>query len=210
MKIDFENYLYKIDTMFKQKSKKDIYMIYIMIFGVIFAFSYLLFWESAENSFKQMKGRVASIEKKIESDTRYLKYNPESKILKLDQDIKHAQTMLILFEDNNKYIKHKIESISSLIYDEQTWGEYLYSISKNAQKNSMKMTNFTNKYAINKNSFGHVLDIAIETTGNYKNTLNFINSLEQSELVVDIHNFNIQTNNSLNTDLNISVWGLTY
>jgi septal ring factor EnvC (AmiA/AmiB activator) len=210
MKINFENYLYQIDTMFKQKSKKDIYMVYIMTFGLIFAFSYLLFWESAENSFKQMKNKIASIEKKIKSDNRYLKYNPESKILKLDQEIKRSQTELIVFKDNNSYIKHKIESISSLIYDEQTWGEYLYSISKYAQKNSMKILDFTNKYALNKNSFGHVLDISIKTIGNYKNTLNFINSLEQSELVVDIHNLNIQTNQSLSTDLNISVWGLTY
>ena len=117
---------------------------------------------------------------------------------------------MILLKDNNAYIKSKIETISSLIYDERTWGEYLYSISRNAQKYHVKITTLSNKYSSNGKSFGHILDISIKATGNYKNTLLFINSLEQSELVVDIHDFTIQAQNSLNSDLNISVWGITY
>ena len=72
------------------------------------------------------------------------------------------------------------------------------------------MLYFSNKYALNNKSFGHILDINLKTTGNYKNTLNFINSLEQSELVVDIHDLNIVATEKLNSDLNISVWGITY
>jgi len=40
--------------------------------------------------------------------------------------------------------------------------------------------------------------------------LKFINTLEQSELVVDIHHLKIDAKENLNTDLNISVWGITY
>lgn len=69
---------------------------------------------------------------------------------------------------------------------------------------------FTNEYATNNTSFGHILDITLKTTGEYKNTLKFINSLEQSDLVVDIHDLGIKAEKSLNTDLNISVWGITY
>lgn len=181
-----------------------------MIFAAIFAFSYLLFWDSSEKSFNDMKNNITTIQNKINSDTRYLKYNPKSKIVKLDTEIKNAESEMLVFKDNNEYIKHKIESISSLIYDEQTWGEYLYSVSTNAQKNKIKIIDFTNKYALNKKSFGHILDISIKATGNYKNTLNFINSLEQSELVVDIHTLRIKAEETLNTDLNLSVWGITY
>ena len=55
-----------------------------------------------------------------------------------------------------------------------------------------------------------MLDINLNFTGNYINTLSFINSLEQSELVVDLHALNIQAQDKLNTDLNISVWGINY
>ena len=74
----------------------------------------------------------------------------------------------------------------------------------------MKISNFTNKYALEQSSFGHVLDITVTSTGSYINTLNFINSLEQSDLVVDIHDLNISADKKLISDLNISVWGITY
>jgi hypothetical protein len=36
-----------------------------------------------------------------------------------------------------------------------------------------------------------VLDISVEVSGKYLNTLKFINSLERSDLVVDVHDLNI-------------------
>ena len=210
MKINIENYLHQIDTSFKEKAQKDIYMTYVIIFSVIFAFSYLLFWESSEKGYKQINAQIAAVTVKINDDKRFLQLNPESKIVRLDQEIKNAEAELIVYKDNNAYIKTKIETIAYLIYDERTWGEYLHSISINAKKYDMMIIDFTNKYALNNQSFGHILDIEVKSTGNYKNTLNFINSLEQSELVVDIHDLDINAKDSLNSDLKISVWGITY
>lgn len=210
MSINIENYLHKIDSILKAKTQKDKYMIYIMIFGSIFAFSYLLFWDSSLNEFNQLNNKINSLNAKLNADKSYLLVNTELRVAKLDKDIKNAQEQLLNYKDNNEYIKNKIEAISSLIYDERTWGEYLHSISKNAKKYNVKMLYFSNKYALTNKAFGHILDINLKTTGNYKNTLNFINSLEQSELVVDIHDLNITATNKLNSDLNISVWGITY
>ena len=53
MKINIEDYLHQIDSSFKDKSQKDIYMTYIMVFAVIFAIAYLLFWESSFQKFEQ-------------------------------------------------------------------------------------------------------------------------------------------------------------
>lgn len=210
MKINIEDYLHRIDKALKDKSQKDINMIYIMVFGVIFAFSYLLFWDDAENSFVQKKAQVNNIKSKINKDNAYLLQNPQTKVTQLEKEIKNQQAQLLTYKDNNEYIKSKIEAISALIYDERTWGEYLHSISDNAKTNNIKILNFTNKYALNNKSFGHVLDITLKVKGNYKNTLNFINNLEKSELVVDIHHLKLEAKQNLNTDLNISVWGITY
>ncbi len=210
MKINYENYLQNIDASFKNKAQKDIYMIYVMTFAMIFAFSYLLFWDSSEIAFKKIKEQVTTIESKINSDKLYLQQNPAAKITLLEEEIKQAQSELLIYKDNNAYIKGKIEAISSLIYDERTWGEYLHSISKNALKYNIKILDFTNKLALNNSAFGHVLDINISSTGEYKNTLNFMNSLEQSELVVDLHDLNLTMENNINGYFNISVWGITY
>lgn len=210
IKINIEDYLHTLDAVFSNKTQKDIYMIYVMVVALIFAFAYSLFWDSSLESFERTRANVVSLDAKINTDEMFLKFNPESKITQLDQEIAKVNQEMTVHKDNNLYIKRKIETISSLIYDERTWGEYLDSISKNAQKNHVKIKQFTNKYAATDSSFGHILDITISSSGNYKNTLRFINSLEQSELVVDIHNLSIKAQKRLNTDLNISVWGITY
>ena len=210
MKINIEDYLQGIDASFRDKSQKDIYMTYIMIFGLIFAFSYLLFWESSLIAFEEKNKQITTISAKINADKRFLQVNPESKITILDREIKMSEAQLQAHKDNNAYIKSKIETISSLIYDERTWGEYLHSISTNAKMYGIKIVDFTNEYAKNNTSFGHVLDISLKSTGNYKNTLRFINSLEQSDLVVDVHDLKIEVDKTLNTELFISVWGITY
>ncbi len=209
-KINIEDYLHAIDQTFADKSQKDIYMTYTMIVAAIFAFAYSLFWDSSFNSFEKTRKEVLNYEQKIRSDKNFLMQNPTVKITQLDQEITNINNDIVLAKDNNSYIKSKIETISSLIYDERSWGDYLDSISKNAQKYNVKIQTITNKYAKNSQSFGHILDISVSSKANYKNTLRFINSLEQSELVVDVHNINITANKSLHTDLNISVWGITY
>jgi len=210
MKINIEDYLHKIDSAFKEKSQKDTYMTYGMIVAVIFAFSYLLFWDSSFEEFEETRAKVVNLEEKIKDDKLYLKTNPESKVTNLEKDIVLINKEMLAHKDNNAYIKSKIETISSLIYDERAWGEYLHSISKNALKYNVKINNLTNRYSDNNNSFGHILDITVRSTSNYKNTLRFINSLEQSDLVVDLHHLDINASNKLMTDLNISVWGITY
>ncbi len=210
MKIIIEDYLQKIDLAFKEKSQKDLYMTYIMIFSALFAFSYLFFWDSSANDFQEQNLKITALESKIKEDRTFLQYNPETKITLLENDIKKARAEAIMHKENNEYIKAQIETISSLIYDERSWGEYLHSVSINAKNYNIKIIHFINKYAFNNSSFGHILDITLQTSGKYEDTLMFINSLEQSELVVDIHGLKIDANDTLNTDLNISVWGITY
>lgn len=210
MKLNIENYLHAIDKSFINKTQKDIYMTYIMIVSAIFAFSYLLFWDSSFDTFTITRENVVKLQKKILVDKTFLNGNPESKIKQLDKKLEDINNQIVINKDNNAYIKSKIETISSLIYDERTWGEYLDSISRNAQIYHIKIKRFTNHYADKHNDFGHILNISIGATANYKNTLRFINSLEQSDLVVDIHDMRIEADERLSSDLNISVWGITY
>jgi hypothetical protein len=210
MKINIEDYLHQIDVSFLDKTKKDIYMIYVMIFGAIFAFSYLLFWDTSYDQFEQNSKKISTLETKIKNDQTYLQFNPETKITKLIEEIKGIEADLLVMKDNNAYIKSQIETISSLIYDERTWGEYLHSISKNAKIYNVNIKNLTNKYALNNESFGHILNISLESSGGFNNTLKFLNSLEQSDLVVDVHDLSIKAQDKLNMSLKISVWGITY
>jgi hypothetical protein len=208
--INIEGFLHSIDKAFKDRSKSEVQMIYIMIFGTIFSISYLFFWESSLEKFMTKLDKISSLMHKINSDKLYMKLNPEEKIIKLNNEIIKTNEKVMTLKENNEYIKHKIDTISSLIYNENTWGEYLHSISKNAKDYNIKILNFTNDIASEQSSFGHILDISLKSTGNYLDTLKFINSLEENDLVVDIHHLDIKANEKLYTDLNISVWGIRY
>lgn len=210
MRINIENYLHQIDTYFKSKGKRDTYIIYAMIALSVIGVSYLLFWDSSANEFKTITQKVEVTKNKINADKIYLDVNPQSKITQLKRDIQTINANIIKAKDNNAYIKAKIETISALVYDERAWGEYLHSISTNAKTNHIKLLDLKNEYTLNNNSFGHILNIQLDSVGSYKNTLKFINSLEQSDLVVDIHDLNISATDELKTSLNISVWGITY
>lgn len=209
VKLILEDYLHKIDGFFKEKSQKDTYYVYIMIVGIIGAIAYP-FYDLSTEEFVAAKEKVSSTSSKINMDKAYLAANPETKIVMIDREIKKLEAELLINKENNEYIKSKIDTISALVYDERAWGEYIDSISANAKKYNVKVLTFTNEYAKNDEAFGHILDISLEVQGNYTNTLRFINSLEKSELVVDIHDLSVKAEDALNTNLNISVWGITY
>jgi hypothetical protein len=124
-----------------------------------------------------------------------------------------------------------------LYYDEQAWGEYIDSVATNAKKYNVKIDLFSNQFAENKDAFGHVLDINVISYGKYHDLIKYINSLEQSFLVVDIHDLSLSMEpedlgheekkeskkadkddiakvevpkGNLSSTLTVSIWGITY
>jgi Tfp pilus assembly protein PilO len=203
-----EDQLRSLDQALNQKEQKEIYMIYIMIFAAIFAFSYLLFWETSFQAFEKREKEIQSLKQKIQMDKIFLQVNPPAVIATIDKQIKKTEQQLIQYKDNNAFIQTSIESISFLFYDEKKWGDYLNSIDTKAKQYDIKLLQLHNSYNTTGESFGHVLDISINTAGKYKDTIKFINALEQSDLVVDIHDLNISAHEFLESDINISVWGI--
>jgi hypothetical protein len=210
MKFNTEDYLYKLDQKFADKEEKEVYMIYLLIAGGLIFLSYYFLWDSSKAGYDQALQASQNLEKKIVSDTHYLKSHPEAMITQIENQTKLLEEQFTQYQDSNAYIKYQIEQISSLYYDEQAWGEYIDSVATNAKKYNIKIEHFTNSFAKDKNEFGHVLDINVKSYGRFHDLLRYINSLEQSFLVVDIHNFSLAADDKLHSDLQISVWGITY
>lgn len=205
-----EDILGDIDKSFAEKKQQEVYMTYIMVAAALIALSYFLFWDSAEQGYKRTVKETKAVEKKLNDDNNFLKWNPESKITQLKAQTVKLQQDFVTLKDQSEYIKYKIEQISSLYYDEQAWGEFIDSISENAKKYGVRLKYLSNEFSNEKNTFGHVLDIEVQVKGKFHNTMKFINSLEQSFLVVDIHDVNLIASNQVDSELKISVWGITY
>ena len=88
----------------------------------------------------------------------------------------------------NQYFDNKLKEISYLLFNEQNWAKFLDSLAFLANKNSVKITKISNEF---KNptpqKIEQVLDIKIDLEGNFKNIVGYINSIEESDLVVDVN-----------------------
>ena len=210
MKFNIEDYLYQIDQSLAEKEEKEIYMLYILVAGSLIFLSYYFLWDSAKHDYDQALKESQALVQKIQADQKYLAGHPETMITQIENQTKALEQSFTEYQDSNAYIKYQIEQISSLYYDEQAWGEYVDSIATNAKKYNIKLREYSNTFAENKDAFGHVLDINVKSSGGYNNMLKYINSLEQSFLVVDIHGMDLKATDRLDSDLTISVWGITY
>lgn len=208
--MNLEDFLGDIDKAFAEKKQQEVYMMYGLVAALLIFLSYSLFWDSAENGYNQTVAARQQVEKKIANDTNYLRWNPVTKISQLKADTVQYKADFVTVKDQTEYIKFKIEQISSLYYDEQAWGEFIDSVSENAKKYGLKLKYLANEFSTDKNTFGHVLDIEVKAKGNFHKTMKFMNSLEQSFLVVDIHDLNLSSSQEVESDLKISVWGITY
>ena len=208
--MNIEDFLGDIDKSFAGKKQQEIYMTYGMVFAALFAFSYLLLWDPAEQGFNQTLAQTKAIQKKITDDENFMRYNPENKIFQLKANVVQYKQDFITVKDQAEYIKYKIEQISSLYYDEQAWGEFIDSITENSKKYGLQLTYLSNEFSTEQNTFGHVLDIEVDIRGSFHKTMKFMNALEQSFLVVDIHDFNLSSSRKVDSNLTISVWGITY
>ena len=205
-----EKYLYDIDQSFAQKSEKDVKLIYGMVFVVLVMFSYLVFWESAEKGYNDIKAASLAVQDKIAIDKQYLLGHPQNVITKLDSDIKSLNAKLAYLKEENIYIKSEIDKIPELFYDQAIWGGFIDSVAESARKNKVKLNFFANRLASDKTKFGHVLNLEIKAQAEYKNMINFMNAIEKSKLVVDLHDLELTADKKLNLELNLSVWGITY
>jgi Tfp pilus assembly protein PilO len=205
-----EDILGDIDKSFAEKKQTDIYATYFMVAAVLIALSYILFWDSAEIGYNKTVAETKAVQKKLADDQNFLKWNPQSKIEGLKAQTIQLKQDFVTLKDQSEYIKFKIEQISSLYYDEQAWGEFIDSISENSKKYGVQLHYLSNEFSADKDTFGHVLNIELQVTGDFHRTMKFINSLEQSFLVVDIHDLNLIASDKIDSALKISVWGITY
>jgi len=87
----------------------------------------------------------------------------------------------------------------------------LNSITKQAKKQEVNINYIENNYVNNDGSFGHVLQISVGCSGQYKQIVKFVNQLEKAVLVTDIYGSHLyldKNDTMVSADINISVWGV--
>jgi len=210
--------LLNMDKAFKEKSENEKWMMILMIVAVIGYASYSLFLPYAEDKFKQSTKEKKSLQKSILENKQYIASitvsgDRDFYVRKFDKDILNLEKNIIKVNEDINFISSKLEELSPLLFNKESWSTFLNSITKQAKKQNVKIEYIDNHYIDSNGSFGHILEISVGCEGEYKNIAKFINQLEKNVLVTDIYGSDIYLDDNASTtlaDIKISVWGINH
>ena len=134
------------------------------------------------------------------------------KINQEKNDIGQLQIKLADTQKMNQYFDDKLKELSYLIFSEQSWADFLDNLALLANKNNVKITKISNTFKEpSAKKIEQMLDINISVDGGFRDIVGYINAIEESKLVVDVSNIDINsTNGKLNGNRGVYVWGMKY
>jgi len=210
--------LHSMDKAFKDKSDNEKWMMILMIVAVIGYASYSLFLPFAEDKLKKSTKEKKTLQKSIIENKQYINSitvggSRDFYVKKFDKDILNLEKGIIKANEDINFLSAKLEELSPLLFNKESWSTFLNSITKQAMKQNVKIEYIDNHYIDSNGSFGHILEISVGCEGEYKNIAKFINQLEKNVLVTDIYGSDIYLDENSSTtlaDVKISVWGINH
>lgn len=206
----------KIDEYLKDKKSSEISLVFFMIFAVIAVIVYLYVFPITENNLKQTKRATLNMNQKLNQELSYLRSitvngDKEFYIKKMRKEIAESKILLERTSYENAYVDNKLKELSYLLFNDTNWANFLDSIAYLAKKNHIQVQSIKNEFTkLDFQKIDKVLNVTVSFSGSFQNILKFINSLEESQLVVDIYELNLKSSNMIEGTFNIAVWGMKY
>ncbi len=210
------NLLSRLDNYLKDKKDSEISLIFFMIFAIVAFFVYMYIFPFAEKNLKKAQKEYKSIEAKLIQEKTFLNSVSKNgdrnyilKKIKTDLDKDKSKLKQITFE--NSYVDKKLKDLSYVLFNDKNWAKFLDSITLLAKHYNIDLKLIENQFLEpNLQQIKEVLTLKVIFSGNFKSILKFINSLEESKLVVDIKKINLNSDSIINGELDIAVWGMKY
>jgi len=206
----------KIDLALKDKKSSELSIIYMGIFIIIAAIVYLYVFPVSESMLNRTKKDVANMKSKIAKETNYIRsktVNGDKRyyIKQAKAKIKSIKAQLANTIYANGYIDNKLKELSYLLYNDVNWANFIDNIAQNAKKYKVNINYIKNQFnELNYKKVEQILDIEVDAKGRFNDLLKFINSIEESKLVVDIHELAMDIDKGIHTNFKIAVWGIKY
>ena len=212
-----DNTLTKIDNYFDEKKPSEVT---IMLFAALVLSAVIVYYgiipyvqDYYDESIRE-NDRITQDLNKVNSylstvsqgdDRNFMINKKQNELLQQQNKLADAQNM-------NQYFDNKLKELSYLIFNEQSWADFLDNLAFLANKNNVKITKIINTFKEpNAQKIEQVLDINISVDGDYRDIISYINAIEESKLVVDVNNIDINsTNGKLKGNMGIYIWGMKY
>ena len=206
----------KIDAILENKKSSELFLIYAGIFIIIAAIAYLYIYPFSDRTLRQTKSQLNILKGKILKEQAYIAsktVNGDSYyyIKKAKSDIRRSKEKLQNIIFANGYIDDKLRKLSYLLYNDANWANFLNTITKNAKRYNVSINLIKNRFhKLNYKKVEQALDIEVDANGNFHNIIKFINSIEESNLIVDVHTMTMDVKKNIHVDFDIAVWGIKY
>jgi len=211
-----EDKLEELDAYFAPKKESEKWLIILGIAGFItyMAYDYLLPY--TEELHKKSDVKLKAVEKSIQENKTYLNSitvngDRNYRVKMYTEEIAAKKKQVKKINQKIIFIDKNLNKLSDMLFNQKNWSIFLNSITNKAEIQNVDISYIQNKYVDHNGSFGHVLEVGVGCSGDYKSIVKFINELEQSVLVTDIYGSSMKLDGNTSkvvADINISVWGI--
>lgn len=214
--ISFDTLFDKIDSFLHTKKSTELSLIFLMVFVFIGFLSYSYIFPITDKVLNQTNRKTKEMERKLQDEKSYLASvsrdgDEEFFIKKVKDDIENSKVLLERTTYTNAYVDSKLKELSYLLFNDENWAKFLNSITQLAQKYSVTIKVIENK--INEPSIQkieQILNLKVDFSGSFANIMQFINAIEESELVVDVYELTFTGQKNIEGQVSIAVWGMKY
>lgn len=206
----------KLDGYFASKKQSEVTIMFVLVAAIIVFVVYYYVFPMADDYANENRSKLTSITAELNKEKAYMASvssgtNDQFKIQKMQQEIKNTKLVLEKATNTNAYVDGKLKELSYLLFNEQNWAKFLDELALLADQYNIKITKIENSfYEPTKQKIEQVLNVTLQVDGNFKNIVKLINSVEENQLVVDIHELNITKEKNLEGTMKIAVWGMKY
>lgn len=204
-------YLIELDNFLVSMDKKELIYLYVMLVGGAIFLSYYFLFEDSEKRLALSIKKDKATSKEIREHKNYLSFHDDFEVSKVMENIDNLKGDIDIFNDKKKYINLKIKNLTTILYNNRSWTAFLNSISTMAKISGVEIQSIKNDFIPKHSSkiFQSHLKINISINSSYLNSLQFIDSIERSDLIVNVDTMKMAlTEDGVVTQLFLSVWGI--
>jgi len=202
----------QIDDFFNSKKPSEASMFLgVIALGIAYGVYQFIFLET-DKSIQDTQTKIGSVKQKINTERNYLNTNSLASLGKLKSDLKQKK---IAFDNTiykMSYVDNTLTELSYLLFDDQSWANFVDNISYLAKKYHVNIEEIGNKfYTPTFQEITHVVEVDVKSNGNLKNMVKFLNAIEESQLVVDVSSISMEKpKDNVEASFKIAVWGMKY
>jgi len=202
----------KIDAYFAAKKSSEATLLY---FGAMLFVGFLVYqfvFLETDKNIKITESKLSVVKKKVNEQKQYLSINTPARLVQLKKLVEQKH---IEYDNTNykiSYVDNTLTELSYLLFDDENWASFVDDISRLAKKHKVEIKEIANKfYEPTFQKITHVVEIDVKSNANFSNMMKFLNEIEESQLVIDVHGIEIRRpEDKLEGVFKIAVWGMKY